>query len=200
MSYRTIMRLFTISCLISALWGCSSLNPAGLVAASRLDPLNTAPSQIAVAVGVPNALRLEDGDAEIRMAFKGDTEASPMFREEAAPLQLRLASDEGPVPNATDERIYVARIAEEDAAAIAELQSEIRAYRASGRRGQGSLTIGLMGGCYEDELPGAIKVSTWLQTDPNDRFVPLTSRSDVARALGEPAATQLRAKLRPCDA
>ncbi|MEN0001337.1 MAG: hypothetical protein AAF940_10665 [Pseudomonadota bacterium] len=200
MPNRKTFQLVTLSCLIATLWGCSTLNPAGLVAASRLDPLNTAPSQIAVAVGVPSALRLDDGDAEIRMAFRGGTDAAPVFLEEAAPLQLSQSTGNGPVPNAAGERVYIARIAEEDADAIAQLQSEIRAYRASGRRGQGSLTIGLVGGCYEEALPGAIKVSTWLQTDPDNRFVPLTNRSDVARSLGEPAAAQLRAKLRPCDA
>jgi hypothetical protein len=177
---------------------CGSVNPAGLIAASRLDPLNTPPSGIALAVGVPDTLRLADGDAEFRIAFQGGTAASTIFLEEVAPLAVAAPGDRGPRPNAADEIIYVASIAAEDAPRIAAIQQEIRTLRANGVEGEGSLTVSVVGGCFVDAMPSQIEVSTWLQTDPSDGFVPLTRRQDVARAIGAREAEMLRARLARC--
>ncbi|WP_143526082.1 hypothetical protein [Roseivivax lentus] len=176
------------------------MTPAGLIAASRLDPLNTPPSEIAVAVGVPETLRLADGDAEFRMAFRGGSAASTILLEEVAELRLAPAGQAEPQPNATDETVYVARIAPEDTARIAALQAEIRTLREAGTDGAGTLNIRVVGGCYVGAAPASIMVSTWLQTAPADGFVPLTRRQGMVRALGARDAAMLLAELTPCDA
>lgn len=177
---------------------CSTLNPAGLVAASRLDPLNTPPSEISVAVGVPETLRLADGDAEFRIAFRGGSAASTIMLEEVAPLRLSAAGSEGPRPSASDELIYIARIAPEDAGRIAAVQQEIRDLRAAGTDGDGSLTVRVVGGCFVGAPPEALAISTWLRTDPSDGFVQLTRRQDVTRAIGARDAAMLMSQLSPC--
>ena len=177
---------------------CSSVDPAGLIAASRLDPLNTPPSGMAVAVGVPDTLRLADGDAEFRIAFHGGTASSPVTLEEVAPLALSEAGNMGPSPNAANETVYIARIAPRDAPRIAGVQREIRDLRASGVEGSGSLTVRIVGGCFVDTPPETISVSTWLQTDPADGYVPLTRRNDLARAIGAQDAAMLRSQLSRC--
>ena len=186
--------------LLTAVSACGSVTPGGLVAASRLDPLNTPPSQIALAVGVPRALRLADGDAEFRIAFRGGTAASTILLEEVAPLDLSASDPAGPRPNAPDETVYVARIAPEDAPRIAALQREIRNQRAAGASGEGSLTVRVVGGCLDGTPPEGIAVSTWLRTDPSDGFVPLTRREDLARALGAQQAALLQSAQQPCAA
>ena len=177
---------------------CSTLNPAGLVAASRLDPLNTPPSEISVAVGVPETLRLADGDAEFRIAFRGGSAASTIMLDEVAPLRLSAVGSEGPRPSASDETVYIARIAPEDAGRIAAVQQEIRDLRAAGTDGDGSLTVKVVGGCFVGAPPEEIAISTWLQTDPSDGFVQLTRRQDVTRALGARDAAMLMSQLSPC--
>lgn len=177
---------------------CSTLNPAGLVAASRLDPLNTPPSEISVAVGVPETLRLADGDAEFRIAFRGGSAASTIMLEEVAPLRLSAVGSDGPRPSASDEIVYIARIAPEDAGRIAAVQQEIRDLRAAGTDGDGSLTVRVVGGCFVGGPPEALAISTWLRTDPSDGFVQLTRRQDVTRAIGARDAAMLMSQLSPC--
>ena len=178
---------------------CTSISPAGLAAASRLDPLNTPPSEIAVAVGVPDTLRLADGDAVFRIAFRGGSEATPIAMDEAAPLDLSAPGEAGPRPNATDERVYIARIPPADAPRIEAAQAEIRALRADGIKGEGALVIEVVGGCYIGAAPERLAISTWLRTSPTDGFVPLTRRQDIARGIGDAEAALLLATLDPCD-
>lgn len=147
-SFRTLATL----AIVATASACSTMNPAGLVAASRLDPLNTPPSEISIAVGVPETLRLEDGDAEFRIAFRGGSAASTIMLEEIAPLSLSAAGSEGPRPSASDETVYVARIVPEDAGRIAAVQQEIRDLRAAGTEGDGSLTVRVVGGCLSVRL------------------------------------------------
>jgi hypothetical protein len=194
LSFRTLATL----AIVATASACSSMNPAGLVAASRLDPLNTPPSEIAIAVGVPETLRLADGDAEFRIAFRGGTAASTIMLEEVAPLTISAAGTDGPPPNALGETVYIARIAPEDAARIAAVQQEIRDLRAAGTEGDGSLTVRVVGGCFVGAPPGTIAVSTWLRTDPSDGFVQLTRRQDVTRAVGARDAAMLRSRLSAC--
>lgn len=85
---------------LATLAGCSTLSPAGMIAASRLDPQGTPPDQIALAVGVPETIRLASGDARLRLSFAGGTEASTVVIEETAPLELTLAGTGGPAPQA----------------------------------------------------------------------------------------------------
>ncbi|MGP1253202.1 MAG: hypothetical protein ACTS10_02235 [Kiloniellales bacterium] len=182
-----------------ALSACASVSPAGLIAASRLDPLNTPPSEIAVAIGVPGSLRLADGDAELRIAFTGGSAASTVLIDETASLQLRLVSAGEPQPNSDEEVVYAAHLAAEDATRIAAAQAEIRALRARGIEGKGALGVTVVGGCLLESPLRVLPVSTWLQTDREDGFVSLTREQDIFRVLDESDAAALRAHLIPCD-
>lgn len=198
MTRLTLLPNMSLLALMPLLAACTSLSPAGLLAARKLDPVNTPPADIAVAVGVPQTLRLGDGDASFRLAFSGGTPSATVRLDETVPLRIAASDGEGPAPNAPGEAVYVARIAPADAGRIAAVQREIRQLRASGMTGQGSLSISVTGGCLIGPAPDILTVSTWLQTDPAEGFVALTRRQDIARAIGENAAGTLRAQLRPC--
>ncbi|MEM8854766.1 MAG: hypothetical protein AAGD34_13775 [Pseudomonadota bacterium] len=189
--------LVGLACALT-LSGCLSVNPAGLIAASRLDPLNTAPSDIDVAVGVQDNVRLTDGDAEFRIAFRSDGATSAFLVDETVPLQLRPITNGTPEPNADDEIVYSARFADEDAARIAAAQAQIRALRARGIDGKGTLGVSVVGGCLVGATLNSLRVSTWLQTNPQDGYVSLTRGQDMLRAVGESDAAALRAQLVPC--
>lgn len=196
-NYTFLCSLVTLS-LMFAVGGCSSVTPAGLRAASKLDPLNTPAGEISVAIGVPKALRLRDGDATLRMAFTGGSAASTVSLEKIARLQIRPAGHADPQPGSNEERVFVARISPEDASAIEDIQSEIRDLRAQGFHGEGSLSIEVTGGCLVDTAPDKITVSTWLRTKPSDGYVRLTRNADIARSVGARNAERLREHLRPC--
>lgn len=196
LNIRPLVSLFAVT----ALSACASVSPAGLIAAARLDPLNTPPNQIAVAVGVPQQFRLRSGDARLRISFKGGTAAATVQVQEAVPLQFARsggARRDAPVGNA-GETVYVAHLAAEDAAAFARAQAEIRALRQKGVPGSGSLNVEIVGGCHVGALPAKLPVSSWLETNAGDGFVALTRQVDLFASLDSKTASTLRARLHPC--
>ncbi|MEO0676009.1 MAG: hypothetical protein AAFZ02_00500 [Pseudomonadota bacterium] len=184
--------------ITSLMAGCAAINPAGLMAARDLDPLGAAPGDIAVAVGVPRALQLRNGDATFRLSFTVDDGALGAPLEETVALELSPSAGSGITANAADEEVYLARIPAADAPAIAKLQGDIRALRAQGVEGSGALSVAIVGGCFVGAVPESIAVSTWLQTDPADGFVVLNKRQDLSQALGRETAALLKEQLRPC--
>ncbi|WP_208353452.1 hypothetical protein [Pseudaestuariivita rosea] len=181
---------------LGILTGCGSLSPAGMIAASRLDPLETPPADISVAVSVPKVVRLRDGDAELTLSFTpasgraGDTVLAQV------PLTVTATAD-GPRAPAADEAIYVFGFNADAANALSVAQDRIKGLRARGVEGKGSLSIGVTGGCLTAPLPGALPVATWLRTG-DDAFVPLTRPTDMLQALQPEDRDLLIQGLQPC--
>lgn len=194
------IRPFVSLFAVTALSACASVSPAGLIAAARLDPLNTPPNQIAVAVGVPQQFRLRSGDARLRISFKGGAAAATVQVQEAVPLQFARsggARSDAPVGSA-GEAVYIAHLAAEDADAFARAQAEIRALRQKGVAGNGSLNVEIVAGCYVGAPPARLPVSSWLETNAGDGFVALTRQVDLFASLDSKTASALRARLHPC--
>jgi len=186
-----ILALFTVA-------ACASITPAGLIAASRLDPLGANPQNIEIAVGVPETIKLESGDAIMRITFRAKVDVSRALVEEEVPLQLSKADTEIVSANAPDEIVYVANLEPDDAARFATAQANIRAAREIGIEGTGSLAILIVGGCHTGEAINTLLVSTWLRTSPSDDFVPLTRRTDALSILDRASIARLRENLKPC--
>ncbi|WMS45314.1 hypothetical protein RDV64_23555 (plasmid) [Acuticoccus sp. MNP-M23] len=183
---------------ILAMAACTSITPGGLVAASRLDPLNTPPGEIGVALSVPDAVRLTSADATLRIAFREDGAGSTTLVEETVPLML-TRDDAGLVSGAqAGETVYIAGLSPDDADRFAQAQADIRDARARGIAGSGSLSVSITGGCFVGARPETLPTRSWLRTSPSGGFVPLTRRVDAARVVGPAQAGALRGRLAPC--
>lgn len=184
--------------LALGLTACGAVTPAGFMAASRLDPLTTPPGDIAFAVEVPQALRLSDGDAELRLRLADDENAEELWVDETVPLQIRPATD-SLISSAREGRaLYSATLSAGDAETVAAAQKQILDIRAQGRQGRGSLSINVIGGCLENERLDSLPVSTWLRTDPTADFVQLTRQRDIFESLNAPQRRALQDRLQPC--
>lgn len=177
-------------CILVCVVACGTLAPQGVVNAARLDPLNTPPEDLGLAVGVPDAIVLKDGDAMIRLAFSAG--GAPLV-DTRVPLSVAPAPAELQNRAAAGEQIYAASLAPQNATALAAAQADIRTFRSSGTEGEGTLSIAVVGGCRRGPPLEALPVTTWLRTDPSAPFVPLTRRMDVLDELRAAGAT-----LRPC--
>ena len=71
---------------LKALALAAACSPLGLSDAARLDPLNTPPSALGLAVGVPDAIMLRDGDAVLRIAYAAGGET---LVDASVPLSVR---------------------------------------------------------------------------------------------------------------
>jgi len=185
------------SCAI-LLAGCAALNPAGLIAARSIDPLNANPGDIVFAVGVPASLRLQDGDAEFTLAFQGVDEDADIQIKNVARLRIAQVTGSDLTGKGSEERVFEARLDPADVTAVQIAQRQIKAFRAEGVNGQGTISVEVVGGCYEDTRPTQIAVSTWLQTDTTAGFVPLTRQRDLGAAVGADAVDALTQALKPC--
>lgn len=190
------MKPFVPLAALALLVACGSVTPAGLVAASRLDPLATPPGDIALAVAVPAALRLRDGDATLRLAFRPDGAEAPAV-DETIRLALSPPVSGGPEVG-PGTRVVVARIPPADRPRLSAAQAAVRALRDDDVEGSGSLTVAVTGGCLEATLGDALPVSTWIRTAPDAPFVRLTRARDAFADLPAAAAAALRGRLAPC--
>ena len=162
------------------LGACGSVSLGGLTAASRLDPINTPPGDVALAISVPDAVQLVDGDAVLRITFAED---GRQLVNTEVPLTIARSVAEAGVRQHAGETTYVGHLAEAEAQAFAMAQAEIRRLRSKGSEGRGSLQIRVTNGCRVGPPLEALQVSTWLRTDPEARFVQLTRRIDVLEEL-----------------
>lgn len=186
------------ACLAAvALMGCTSITPAGLRAALQLNPLETSPAELSVAVSVPGSVQLSDGDAVMVLGFVPDDPrlAAPVWAK--VPLSV-AAHAAAPEPLSSEDRVYVLKLDADAAKEMAEAQARIKARKSEGIAGTGSFSIGVEGGCLKAPLTSGFPVSTWLQADPGAEFVLLTRRTDLFEVLEPVEAQALREQLRPC--
>lgn len=192
--FRTVIPM----CLSAAmLAGCSSVSPAGLIAAARLDPLETSPGDIAVAVSVPEALQLRDGDAVLYLGFVPDDPAVAAPVAATVPLSVS-ESMVGPRAALPGERVYVFGFTPATAAQLEDVQARIKTLKAEDVQGEGTLSIGVEGGCVVDDLGDALPVATWLRTGPEAKFVTLTNATNLFDLMSSEEKAELKAEISQC--
>ena len=182
---------------LALLSGCASLSPQTLWALSQFDPLNADPAAIAVAVGMQEQWQLRDGDAEMRFMFMLEGANSPAVNELFA-LHSAVAADGTTPPPLVGEVVYRVQIAAADHERLRLAQQRVRQFKADGLKGQGTLEIEVMGGCHHGPLPATLMVRTFIQTDPDVGFMPLSSQLDLFTELDETGLAELQSRLRPC--
>ncbi len=185
--------LYGLASLILA--GCSAISPSGLVAAARLDPLETNPNDISIAVGVPEVLHLANGDAQLFFGFAPDGTNTPSPVGTTVPLTV--STETGPLTPIAGQAIYVFGFATSEAAQLSAVQDRMKALKEQGVMGTGTLSVAITGGCLTgtlDDLP----VATWIQTSPDSGFAQLTRPTDFLDTLPLQERLQLIERLQPC--
>ncbi|GAB5447024.1 hypothetical protein [Gymnodinialimonas sp.] len=163
---------------VVALSGCVSLNPVTMVQLARLDPLTADPTQMAVALDLPEGVGVAEGSAHMRLY--ADHQDGAGFDERFELVQS--AQDVWRVEPGAQDRFRAAQ-----ARALAWEQADADAA-------SGGFSVGFEP-CTLDAGPGAdARVSLSLQLEPGARFLPLFNEVPVT-AFMEDADL---AALRPC--
>lgn len=183
--------------LLTLLSGCASLSPRTLWALSQFDPLNADPAAIAVAVGMQEQWQLSDGAVEMRLMFIFEGANSPVV-DELFVLHSRPADDDTTPLPLVGEVVYRVEIAGADYERLRLAQKRIRQFRADDLKGEGSLTIQVMGGCYHEPKPATLLVRTFIQTDPEVGFLPLGNQLDLLTELEQTDLDELNTRIAPC--
>lgn len=170
------------------LTGCTSLGTpvTSLVQLSQLDPLESDPSNMRLAVRAPSVLKFRDGDVKLAMGFDGgsaETRFSDVF---AADIDNGVIATPGIDRSSLDGQTFaVASLTPEAAARMMAMQKRIKALRAAGIQGKGSLTVSATACKTVDDLPKPLPITAWLQPSPDKNFLMLLRQMDLGQMLEE---------------
>lgn len=169
--------------LILMLTGCMSVTPRGLLHMAGFNPLTVNPEHLAAGLGVPQTIRLLDGNAIIAMSYRLEG-AEATVVDERFLLQISDASAIAGAPTPRPgERIYIGRLSALDVARMRDAQNRIRAYKAQGAKGQGMFSISLRGGCTTAFPVTGIPFRTFVRTGSQGSFTETTRPTDFVSTL-----------------
>jgi hypothetical protein len=174
---------------------CMSLNPISAAKLSTLSPLDANPADLRAAIRLPASLEL--GKASVKLVMKwSSTVTAPMTQE--YPLEItEITKSVGGLPTnlASGEKMVILALSSADVEPFRAFQRKMKAEKAAGIKGRGSLSADFSGGCWRGVYPAGnarLPLEVWLQTAPADDFIPLIQDGDLQAMLsraGEPTLT-----------
>lgn len=172
--------------LAPVLGGCMSFGtpPASVMKLARMQPLEADPAAIRFAIATPSFMRLRDGDITVTVKFDTGDPATGFVEQYRPVIDGGQAATPG-IDRASlgDANLAIARFHEDDQDAFRVMQARIKAYRAGGGEGRGSLSIGATG-CRAAPVPsGPVRISAWLQARPDEDFFVLMRDFDLRAQL-----------------
>ncbi|GAB5463951.1 MAG: hypothetical protein HoeaKO_40420 [Hoeflea alexandrii] len=185
--------------LVVLLSGCLSVTPRGLVAMAGFNPLQMNPAELGAGLGVPQSIRLADGDAMIAMTWQVRGEAAPRVNERFL-LQISDSSEiVGMPPPLRGERIYVGRLSRLDSVRMRDVQERILRHKSEGLVGQGSFSINLRGGCTTASPLTELPFRTFVKTGSDSSWIETTRRSDFVATLPAQERKEFLQSVRICN-
>lgn len=184
-----------VATAIAGLAACTTINPRTAAKLSTLSPLEADPAALRVAMRLPAPLELSKGDARLAIAWAPNT--TPATRQEYK-LDVSELSGAGAAPVAAirqGEKIVVLTLADTDIVALRAFQQKIRADKARGGQGKGSITVAFSGGCWRGAFPGGARrlpFEVWLQTAPAQDYLPIIQGADLQQVLTGESGGALR--------
>ena len=193
------IRPLVLVLLLAVLSGCLSVTPRGLVEMAGFDPLQMNPAELGAGLGVPDSIRLVDGDAMIAMSYQVRGESAPRVNEMFL-LELSDSTEVAGTPlPVKGERIYVGRLSRLDAIRMKDVQERILRYKSEGLAGQGSFSVSLRGGCTTAPLLTRLPFRTFVKTRPDAAYVETTRRADFLASLPRSQREVFLAEFRTCS-
>lgn len=175
--------------LLGLLSACTTTDPVTTARIATLSPLEADPATFRVVLHVPAPLEIAHGGASLTLTWTSGRTAT--IEQKSARLAVSEATTaEGRLPQipGPGEKLVLMTVATGDVHALRGLQQEIRRAKARGDDGRGSLSVHLSGGCWRGTLPSAtlpLTLGIWLQTAPNQSFLPVVRHADLRSFLGD---------------
>nr|WP_282444910.1 hypothetical protein [Idiomarina sp. ATCH4] len=150
----------------------------------NLNPLETDPQQLVVAVRSPEGVNVRDGDIVIDFNFRTD---DPDYSfDHALPV---IINDDYAVPDGLkediegNEKITVMQLSREDAEIMTKGQQMVRDYRENNEKGgAGSMNVRLVSACRDDNFSwGNSELNVYLKTQDDEDFFLFLEDMDVTK-------------------
>lgn len=173
-----------------ALSGCAGLGtpPASALKLARMNPMDADPGAIRFALATPPFLRLREGDVTVTVRYDTDDPKTSFLEQYKPIITDETASAPGLPADAGGARLVVVRFDRADSEAFRAMQARVKAYKAAGGKGKGSLTVAATG-CRTAPVPaGTIPMSAWLRAEAGEPYFVLMRDVDMRRTLKKAGA------------
>lgn len=167
---------------------CSNIPLTTMMKLMNLNPLETDPKQLVVAVVTPEGVNVRDGDIVIDFSFRtGDPSTSfdhnfPVVinADYAVPDSLKEDIDD-------NEKITVMQLAEKDALTMYEGQQAVKEYRRKHENGgAGSMDVRLVSACRDNNFSRSnSKLNVYLKTQDDEDFFLFLEDMDITKLDGD---------------
>lgn len=174
--YTSLSRLIRSACLaqVALLFvACTAIPISSMYSLSQIDPLQTDPEQIRVAIRVNESVNATYGSAQITMGYKADDGSI----DEEHEFDVQLTSAQTLTPKLTrgmlpGEQVTVMSLSPQDARTMKDFQQRLFKYDAAGGDGDGSFTLRLRELCLDKKLPGGdIPLTLFLRTESHEDYI-----------------------------
>lgn len=167
--------------LTLGLTACDIPSPATLMALNRFDPLTTDPSELQVAVRIPDGFQAK-GNSVTLLATLEETETDPEVTRE---FQIAQSTSKAEVLDLEDGdgTLKVFSMRPEDAEALRAFQRQ--AQRAKEEDRGGSISIDAQVCRLTETVPSTAILSAYLKSEETKRFVPLIENFDILSEVTE---------------
>lgn len=163
---------------------CSNIPLSTMIKMMNLNPLETDPQQLVVAVKAPQGVNVRDGDVVIDFNFRTDDPSTsfdhhfPVIINEdyAIPDSLKEDIEE-------NEKITVMQLSKEDAQTMAKGQQMVKGYRENNEKGgAGSMNVRLVSACRDEKFSwGNSELNVYLKTQDDEDFFLFLEDMDVTK-------------------
>jgi len=167
---------------------CSNIPLTSMLKLMSLNPLETDPRQLLVAVRTPEGISVRDGDIVINFSFRTDDpsvsfdHSFDVIKNDAYELPADMTAELN-----NNEKITVMQLREEDAQIMAEGQQAIKAYREVHENGgAGSMNVRLVSACRNADFSwDNSALNVYLKTAADEDFFLFLEDMDVTKLDAE---------------
>jgi hypothetical protein len=152
---------------------CTSIPISSMYSLSKIDPMQTDPEQIRVAIRVNESVNATRGSAQIGITYTADDGSI----DEEHEFDVQVTSAQTLTPKLTrglkpGEQVTVMSLSPQDARTMKDLQQRLFKYKAAGGDGDGSFTLRLGDFCLDKTLPdGDIPLTLFLKTENQEDYI-----------------------------
>ena len=174
------MKIISIAVtLLLLISGCVGMPISSMFKLRNLDPLETDPAQISIAVITNNAVVLNDNSTSLTMGFKSDLPEhnfeNTFFTIVVTNPNIQVLQDN----KNDDENITLFFMDEKSAKSMRITQNRIKSIRQLGIEGEGSLAINVNTGCFNVRKPSILLASIYMKFDSEQGFILMNRNVDL---------------------
>ena len=152
---------------------CTAIPISSMYSLSKIEPLQTNPEHIRVAIRVNESVNATHGSAQIIIGYKAEDGSI----DEEYEFDVRLTSAQTLTPKLTrgmlpGERVTVMSLLPQDARIMKDIQQRVYKYDAAGGDGDGIFSLRLRKLCLDKKLPdGDIPLTMFLRTESHEDYI-----------------------------